>query len=336
MKVLFVVGWLRQLNPLTTTGLLASRFANRGHEVSFLDFLDFGLDEDGRVTGAVETPRLQRDVLEAVREGRSKRSVVPLDTFDIVFLRNNPADRYGTWVERMGNPSADFGRLLRRAGVLVINDPDNAVLASHPAYALELPAHLRPRTVVTRDLALVRRFLADLGRPAVLKPLAGYGGDGVFFVDGPDAPNLPAIVSHLARSGYLVAQERIDEAVDEGDKRVLLWFGEPFRTGPGGQPSVYLRRHDARDLRNNIATGARREPTTLDARDREVVDALRPMLLRDGLLLVGLDMAGGKVIELNVFCPGGLQSLDLVYGGDAAATLVEDLEQRLSPSAPGH
>jgi glutathione synthase len=265
-------------------------------------------------------------VVAAVRDGRAERRWELLETYDVVIQRSNPADRFATWTERVGDPAADFGRLLRERGVRVINDPDGARLGGHPIYLHDLKEEYRPRTIITRDVDRIRAFLRDLGRPAVVKPLEGYGGDGVFFVDGPLEGNLPAAVGLLARQGLVVAQERIAEALTDGDKRVLLWRGEPFEVRPG-QPSVYRRRRAPLDLRNNVSAGGTREPCDLDERDRATLAAIRDRLVRDGLLFVGADLAGGRLLELNVRCPAGLEGLGEVYGADGADVIAASMEE---------
>lgn len=321
MRALFVLGWLRAQRADGTTGRLIAAFEERGHQVAVADWLDLEADDQGRVHAQVETA--PGSLVDAVRQGLADRGTAALDAFDLVVLRVNPADRYATWTERIPSPLAPFARLL--AGPPLVNDPAGAERVAHPTWMLGVPAHLRPRMVVSRDLGRIRAFLCALDSPAVLKPASGYGGDGVLFVDSPMAPNLPAMVGMLARTGWVIAQERIDAALTDGDKRVLLWRGRPFMVRPG-QPSVYLRRRAEGDLRNNLSAGGTREACGLDTGDLAVIDAVGPRLVAEGVLLAGLDLAGGRLIEVNAWCPGGLESLALVYGVDPSARLVEDLE----------
>lgn len=337
LRVLVVTGWLRAQREDGTAGRLAAALEERGHAVALADWLDLGVAPDGRVearthAGAI-IPNPTRPspaapgVFRALLAGRTTARTEAVDDFDAVVLRANPADRYATWTERIPSPLAPFGRLLQRVGVPLVNDPAGAERAAHPSFMLDVPVPLRPRMAITRDLEQARAFLRELGAPAVIKPAAGYGGDGVLFVDGPDAPNLPSMFGLLARAGWVVVQERIDAALTDGDKRVLLWRGEPFEVAPG-QPSVYRRRRAPGDLRNNLSAGGRREPCDLDAADRAVIAALGPALAANGVLLAGLDLAGGRLLEINAHCPGGLESLAIVYGrdpSDRVAAGIEDL-----------
>lgn len=325
MNILAVLGWLRAQREDGTNGRLIAALEARGHAVAVADWLDLGVSDDGRVEALTHGGP---GVVRAVLEGRAARRTEPVDAFDAVVVRVNPADRYATWTERIPSPLPPFGRLLARAGVPLVNDPAGAERAAHPAWLLDVPVPLRPRMAVTRDLEQARAFLRRVG-PSVIKPSLGYGGDGVLFVDGPDAPNLPALFGMLARTGWVVVQERVEAALTDGDARVLLWRGRPFEVAPG-QPSVYRRRRAPGDLRNNLTAGGRREPCGLTADDRRVIDEVGPRLAAEGVLLAGLDLAGGRLLEVNVHCPGGLESLALVYGTDPSARLAEGLEELVS------
>lgn len=329
MRVTFVIGWLGHQSPTTTTIWLAQEARRRGHDVGFLDYLDFSLEADGRVWGLVhriDLPRrASRDRLAAaLKLGRTRRERRCMSEDDVVFLRNNPADRFSSWVEKVGNPGVFFGRLLRRHGVRVINDPDGLDRARQPLYLLDRVPELLPRTLVSRDPERIQAFLTELDAPAVLKPMAGYGGHGVFRVGRGQVRNVRSMLSTLSQEGFVMAQEWLPGA-GEGDKRVLLWRGRPLLLRDG-QPSVYLRRSSGGDHRHNIHAGGRRRRCTLTAGELDACLRVGRYLETDGLDFVGLDLVGGRVLEINIFSPGGIHNMHALYGVNLASRIWERLE----------
>ena len=332
MRVVIVIGWPRAQKATNTTVWLYTAAWNRGHEVWFLDYLRFGLSPDGRVTGKAIRPRdhgarITRDqVVRALQTGALEEAQVDLSSFDLALLRNNPNDRLSTWTEKVRNPAAQFGRLLARHGVRVINRPDMLEATSDFLWTSDLPAADLPATLIGRGADELRAFIRELGRPVVLKPLNGSGGDGIFRVDRPDDPNLGSMLQTLASSGYVVAQEFMPEAED-GDVRALLWRGRPLALA-GGRHSAYRRVHHAEDFRNNIHAGGERAPVTLDQAQLALLERVGARLARDGIWLAGVDLAGARLIEVNVFAPGGAHNLHALYGQDVCVPIFEDLERR--------
>lgn len=335
MRVTFVIGWVHHQSETTTTAWLAHEGHRRGHDVAFLDYLDFTQEPDGSVWGRTRRPAVAASAARAryVAALRSDDVISErrrLSDDDIVFLRNNPADRFSSWVERVGNPALAFGRLLAAQGVRVINSPDGLERARHPSYLTKHIPDLLPPSLISRDVAALERFLGALDGPAVLKPLGGYGGHGVFLVERGQQTNVRAMIEMIVSDGYAVAQPWIP-AGDHGDKRVLLWRGRPLELGEG-RWSAYLRLRAQGDHRNNIHAGASRRPCTLDEYELAVCRRVGDFLLDDGLDLVGLDLIGDRVLEINVFAPGGIHNMNALYGGNIAARIWDDLEASCHPA----
>ena len=141
-------------------------------------------------------------------------------------LRNDPADDAETDPWR-NNAGVAFGQLIASSGVLVVNDPTSLANALSKAYFQHFPEIVRPRTLISRDEDMIEEFITDLGGKAVLKPLQGSGGAGVFLVDRKEAPNLKQIIEAISRDGYVVAQEYLPEAVN-GDVRMFVMNGQPL------------------------------------------------------------------------------------------------------------
>ena len=207
-----------------------------------------------------------------------------------------------------------------RGRTLVLNDPRGLRDANEKLYALHFAAHM-PRTLVTSDRDRIHRFVAEVGR-GVVKPLDGAGGSGVMVVSKADR-NSRSIVDYITQEGTRLAmvQEYL-EAVRAGDKRVLLLDGEVL----GGINRV--ARED--DVRSNIHVGGRVEPCEVTAEERAIVSDMAPRLAADGLVFVGLDFIGGKLTEVNVTSPTGIQELSRHVGRDVAERVIGWVENRVS------
>jgi glutathione synthase len=334
MRLCFVVNSVRTQRPTYTTAHLAFAASRLGHEVGMVsvDGLSLGQGNDGEVLAELVRPRPKRsrDVasyLKGFTDAERPRETVRLNDFDVVFLRNNPraGAREGEGADDF-NPAIDFGRRLKGSGVLVVNDPDGLGRAGSKMYLAGFPVELRPKTLITRSLDRARAFLRELDGPAIIKPLAGYGGKNVFFVDRPQAANLAQIISTVRRDGYVIVQEYLPAAA-KGDKRVLLVGGNVCVAD--GVVAAYRRMRPKDDIRNNMHVGGSRQRCNFTEREARVCDLLRPRLIADGLYFVGVDIVGGKILEINVFAPGGIHNINELYGIDVGTEIVRDLERRV-------
>ncbi len=326
MRVLFVVNNPRSLRPTYTTVYLAAAAQRRGHEVAFISVDDFAHEREvtGRIVRLAPNPHGNpASVLASMRESGARSDNVRLGAFDIVLLRNNPHVGDGHSVRV--NPAIELGRRLKEAGVMVLSDPDGLRRAGSKMYLAGFPTAIRPRTLITCSANRVRAFLREIDGAAVIKPLYGYGGRNVFFVERGDTSNLAQIISTVRGSGYLIVQEFVPAAA-RGDKRVLLLAGVPIESD--GRVAVYRRLHASDDMRNNMQQGASRRGCRLTQAERELCETIRPRLIADGLYLVGLDIAGNKILEINVFAPGGLHNMHEIYGVDLAGAAIADLERK--------
>jgi glutathione synthase len=206
-----------------------------------------------------------------------------------------------------------------RGRTLVVNDPRGLRDANEKLYTMHFSDYM-PRTLVTSDRDRIHRFVAELGT-AVVKPLDGAGGSGVMVVSKTDR-NSRSIVDYITREGtrHAMVQEYL-EAVRAGDKRVLLLDGEVL----GGINRV--ARED--DVRSNIHVGGRVEACEVTAGERDVVAHIAPRLAADGLVFVGLDFIGGKLTEVNVTSPTGIQELSRHVGRDVAERVIGWVERHV-------
>jgi glutathione synthase len=207
-----------------------------------------------------------------------------------------------------------------REGARVFNKP--AALRDHPEKLaiLEFPDFIGP-TLVTRDEAEIKRF-HGVHHDIILKPLDGMGGMGIFRV-GPDGLNLGSITETLNKGGTqtVMVQRYLPEIV-HGDKRVLVIGGVPV-------PFSLARIPQGSEIRGNLAAGGKGVAQPLSTRDREIAEALGPVLAARGLLLVGLDIIGDSLTEINVTSPTCFQEIAQQAGFDVAEMFIDALEAKL-------
>ena len=235
----------------------------------------------------------------------------PLNTFDAVLMRKDPAFDseffYATHLLEQAE----------REGARVFNSP--RALRDHPEkLALMEFASYAPPTLVTRSAAEIRAFHAE-HQEIILKPLDGMGGTGIFRV-GADGMNLGAITETLNQNGATsVMVQRYLPEIAQGDKRVLIIGGVPA-------PFCLARIPQGSEVRGNLAAGGKGVAQPLSDENRAVAEAIGPVLAARGLLLVGLDMIGNHVTEINVTSPTCFQEITDQTGFDVAAMFVDALQ----------
>jgi len=282
--------------------------AKRGHELHFM--LQEGLMwKGGRVLGETCLLTLSDGLQPWYRTASPKET--PLAEFDAVLMRKDPPfdTEYvaSTWLLE----------LAQKEGAKVFNDPrairdhsEKLAIAKYPQYS--------PPTLVTRLPGQLQQFI-DANGDVVLKPLDGMGGESVFRVAARD-PNRNVIVETLARDGEksVMAQRYVPE-IREGDKRILLIAGKAV-------PHCLARIPKAGETRGNLAAGGTGVAKPLSRRDLEIANALGPELARQGLLLVGLDVIGDYLTEINVTSPTCFQEITQQTGFSVAGMFLDALE----------
>ncbi len=213
-----------------------------------------------------------------------------------------------------------------REGARVFNKP--AALRDHPEKLaiLEFPQYIGP-TIVTRDAQAIRAFHAEQ-RDIILKPLDGMGGMGIFRV-GPDGLNLGSIIETLNQHGAVtvMAQKYLTE-IDKGDKRIVVIGGEPV-------PYCLARIPQGSEIRGNLAAGGKGVAQKLSARDLEIARGIGAALAPRGLLMMGIDVIGDSLTEINVTSPTGFQEITQQAGIDVAKLFVDALERALASGKSG-
>ena len=234
-----------------------------------------------------------------------------LHSFDAVVMRKDPPfDREYFYATHLLEQA-------EREGAQVFNKP--SALRNHPEKLaiLEFAQFISP-TLVTRDAQAIRAFHA-VHRDIILKPLDGMGGMGIFRVKD-DALNLGAIIETLNRDGIqTVMVQKFLPAIAQGDKRVLVIAGQVV-------PYCLARIPQGGEVRGNLAAGGKGVAQPISARDREIAKAIGPVLAPRGLLLIGLDVIGDNLTEINVTSPTCFQEIFDQTGCDVAALFMDALE----------
>ena len=208
---------------------------------------------------------------------------------------------------------------------LVLNRPEGILVANEKLYALHFP-ELMAETIVTRHISELLEFMEKMGGEMVVKPLDGRGGEGIFHVGAGDR-NRGSILEQSTRFGTRrVMAQRFLAEIARGDKRILLLEGEPL--------GALLRIPSERELRANLHVGGRAVRTGLDAADRRIVERIGPRLRADGLFFVGIDVIDGRLTEINVTSPTGIQEMGRL-DGVAYEKRVVDRVEALAAAAPG-
>lgn len=316
MKLLFIIDSLSRLSlDGDTSYALMLEAAQRGWDVWSCQIDHLGLQGDDAVVDAV--PTAVRDAAtpaEAFTTG--ERQPARLADFDAVLMRKDPpldvSYLHATWI-------LDHAR----GKTLLVNDPRGLRELNEHLAVLRFP-HLTPPTIVTRSAERLRAFQEEQGGAIVVKPVDGYGGLGIFVVRDGD-PNSSSIIETSTGAGtrWTLAQKYLPAAV-EGDKRIILVDGEPV--------GAVLRVPGSAEARGNLHVGGRAVKTTIDARDREIIAALAPFLKSHGQILVGLDVIGGMLTELNITSPTGVRHAARLDGTNVAGRVLDGF-QRLAAAA---
>jgi glutathione synthase len=318
MKLLFVADPLESFKThKDSTFAMMREAAARGHTLLACEPQQLRWQRGGPVLATVRQITLSGRSGEGVHDWFTEQPAQALalrDTDAIVMRKDPPFDsEYFYATHLLGQAEREGGR--------VFNKP--AALRDHPEKLaiLEFPQFIGP-TLVTRDEADVRAFHAE-HRDIILKPLDGMGGMGIFRV-GPDGLNLGSIVETLNQGGAttIMVQKYLPEIV-KGDKRVLVIGGEPV-------PFALARIPQGSEIRGNLAAGGKGVAQPLSARDREIAEALGPVLAARGLLLVGLDVIGDHLTEINVTSPTCFAEITQQTGFNVAQRFMDALEQALA------
>ena len=312
MKLLFIADPLDSFKVEKDTTLAMMRVAqSAGHEIWYTQSHDL-LWGQGKARARAQPLTVTNDLIW-YRLGEVEEH--SLDYFTAVLMRQDPPFT----VEYLTSTWILSAAVLQ--GARVFNNPDAVRNHSEKLSITEFPQFIPP-TLVTRDIHAIQDF-HGLHHDIVIKPLDGMGGMGVFRV-GPDGLNLGSIVETLGENGSrtLMAQRFLPE-ITAGDKRVLLIGGEVM-------PYALARIPQGTEIRGNLAVGGKGLAMALTAREEEIANHLAPILAKRGLFLVGLDMIGGYLTEINVTSPTCFVEIAQQTDCDVAKKWLTRLEKELA------
>ncbi len=326
MRVLFLVNRATGVMPRQTTAMLIHEATQRGHEVLVAGANELSCDTHGRPfarvrnlrTAAYDSPAV---VAEALRE--LPTTFTMLDGCDVIVIRINPA--------REMRPQQlmlllQLLRMCESAGITVLNSPYGLTKASSKLFLLELPASTRPKTLVSQETEIILEFIRDLEGPAIIKPLNGTRGNMVFRIASHDDKNIHQIIGAVLQQDTAMVQEYVPEA-DEGDTRIVLMEGEILQVN--GKIAAIHRKPASNDFRSNLHAGGMPLPGNVTSDMKATLATIKGTLVENGLFLVGADMIGNTIIELNCFSTGGLHDATNFEQAPFVSEILQKIENTL-------
>lgn len=321
MHVLFVLDPLPGLNAYKDSSVaMMQALVARGHRCSVALQGDVFIERGQVLARATEINLVEGANLHEHHWWTEVGAPVdtPLSAFSAVLMRKDPPfDMEYVYITHMFDYAQAQGARIFNSGAAIRNHPEKLAITEFSQFTTP--------TLVTRDMARIKAFHQEHS-DVIVKPLDGMGGTGIFKLAA-NEPNLNAILESLTHDGHrsIMAQRYIPE-ITQGDKRILLIGGEPV-------PYCLARIPLAGETRGNLAAGGRGVAQPLSKRDWEIAREIAPQLSKRGLLLVGLDVIGDYVTEINVTSPTCFVEITEQTGFDVGARFVEALEQAVAQAA---
>ncbi|MBS7808917.1 glutathione synthase [Variovorax sp. PCZ-1] len=318
MHILFIADPLESFKTYKdSTFAMMRAAAARGHTLSACEPKDVMWQSGGVVTGFVRDISLTGELENwfISKQDKPNERPAPLKDFDAVIMRKDPPFDseyfYATHLLEQAE----------REGAKVFNKARS--LRDHPEKLaiMEFPQFVSP-TLVTRDASDIKRFHAE-HKDIILKPLDGMGGAGIFRVKA-DGLNLGGIIETLNKDGaQTVMVQKFIPAIEQGDKRILVINGAPV-------PYCLARIPQGGEVRGNLAAGGKGVAQPITPRDREIAEHIGSNLAKRGLFLIGLDVIGEQLTEINVTSPTCFQEITDQMGWDVATHFITQLELLLN------
>lgn len=328
MKIAFIINDHATEKSNYTTPALGFAAYKREHEVYFIGIGELAYSSEGHLSAQCKTVsgrnfKSQETYFKALQE--EEYQTINSKDLDVLFLRNNPAEEINErdWAQ---NAAFIFGEIAQRDKVLVLNHPSSLAGAVNKMYFQHFPEVLRPKTIISRDHNQIKAFFKEQKQKMILKPLQGSGGKNVFMMDKKNEHNLSQTIDAIARDGYVIAQEYLPEAKN-GDTRLFLMNGKPLEVD--GKYAMLERVNASGDIRSNIHAGGKPKKTKMTDQILQLSEIVRPKLVQDGMFLVGIDIVGDKLMEINVFSPGGINMMGQMYEVDFATEVIKAIERKV-------
>lgn len=312
MKLAMIMDPIESIKPNKDTSFrLLLEAQARNYEIYYLTLNDLSLIA-GEPVGLARSVQVRDQATDFYTLGDVE--TMNLGQFDVILMRKDPPfDNeflYATYLLE----------LAERRGALVVNKPQSLRDCNEKLFTAWF-ADLTPPTIVTRQAELIRAFHQE-HQDIILKPLDGMGGASIFRIDS-SGQNLGVIIETLTNHGqrFTMVQRYLPEIVD-GDKRILIIDGKPM-------PYALARIPSAGETRGNLAAGGTGRPQPLSDSDWELARRVGPELKRRGLTIVGLDVIGNHITEINVTSPTCMREIEAAYELNIAEKVFEAIERQL-------
>lgn len=329
MRLAILVNDIMTEKDSNTTIHIAMAATNMGHEVWFFSVADFNYLPEEKLTIKARKVRgfsylTTKKYLKDLQKDNFQEEEINITDLDVLFLRNDPAEdeKARPWAQYIG---IIYGRMAVRKRVIVLNDPDGLSKAMNKLYFQTFPKNIRPATLITRDKTKIFEFFKKYKR-IVLKPAVGSQGRNVFLVNPEDLPNLEQMIDTVLEHGYVIAQEFLPNVV-KGDIRLFMLNGDILQYE--GVYAAFKRVPKEGTIRTNIHAGGKFERAEINQRIIEIAKEVSPKLRQDGIFFAGLDIVGDKLLEVNVFSPGGIDKVKILEGIDFAPLIVQAIERKV-------
>ena len=312
MKLLFILDPLETLKIKKDTSFaMMSEAQTRGHEIWVCLQSDLVWDQ-GKISIDATHIEILGEQAQWYQEITGKKKT-PSDFDSAIMRKDPPFDMeyiYSTYLLELAEAE----------GLKVFNKPSAIRDHNEKLSIARYPEFIAP-TIVTRNLSAIKSFIKDHDQ-VILKPLDGMGGSSIFRTSEND-PNLGVILETLSGvSRESIMAQRFIPEISEGDKRVLLIDGKPAEYALARIPQ-------GQDHRGNLAAGGKGKAMPLTDREREIANTIGPGLASRGLLLVGLDVIGGFLTEVNVTSPTCMREIHEQTGFNVAGMFIDALEQKI-------
>lgn len=266
-----------------------------------------------------KSQKIPTNIVNFYRKAEFRRSKLPLAGFDAIVMRANPP---------LDTIALNFLDSVRN-DTFIFNDIDGLRVANNKLYPASFSgdaSRFVPATHVSKNRDYLEQVLKDSpGEKMIMKPLNGFGGQGVIVVEKRAKQNFRSLLDFYIggekNGNYVILQEYV-EGAENGDVRILMLNGEPI--------GAMRRVPSADDIRSNIHAGGKEVKHVLTKEEKELCRAIGPQLVRDGLYFVGLDVINGKLIEVNVLSPGGITRINRLNRVKLQTQVIDFIENVVS------
>ncbi len=283
--------------------------SRRGHQICHFESKDLFWDS-GKTLARVSTSRF--DPVHGFVKTSARSEPVELEKMDVIFIRKEPPfeNEYLYTLQLLA---------LLKDKVFILNDPMGIAACNEKLFILEFDKWI-PESFVSGKPKDIQKFIVSQKTNVVLKPLNNKGGAGIVVTHGKDR-NLPSLLDLMTGGGlYKVMAQRYVPHDQTGDKRILILNGEFL--------GCFSRVPSKADFRANLSVGGSMRKASLSSRDKKILQALKPALLRHGLYFVGIDVISGYLSEINVTSPSGIPEIRELSGENLEKKVADFIERR--------